>query len=274
MLHDRVVLTPLRSKPMPIYAESIGQNHDQEQMIRTHGYPHYHWLQTLHGEGSFSVEGNSFLLKPNSGILLSPHMTHSYQAITENWQTIYLTFDGRMISDLLTQIGLKTDAVYKWDTESPINNHIINMLENIKNADDAFGLLASTYVYQFLLIINNYAGLQKNPEVSEKLVLLQPLIDQMKIDISNPDMGLNEFANFLNVSPRRLNALFQETFNISPYAYFLNLRIRKAKQILFDSKDQSVKQISAEVGFRSVSHFVATFKRIVGLPPEHFRQLH
>ena len=78
---------------------------------------------------------------------------------------------------------------------------------------------------------NSYAGLQKNSEVSEKLELLQPLLNWMTENISDPNIGVGEFASYLGLTPRRLNALFQETFNISPYAYFLNLRIRKAKQI-------------------------------------------
>ena len=273
MLHDRVVLSPLQSKPMPIYGESIGYNPNQERLSRPQGYPQYHWLQTIRGEGSISVEGNIVSLHENSGILLSPHMTHHYEAVTETWQTVYLTFGGRMIADLLTHIGLKTDAIYCWETESPINTHIFNLLDKVKQTDDAFGLITSTYVYQFLLMVNNYAGLQKNPEVSEKLELLQPLINWMMVNVSDPNVGVREFASYLDISPRQLNTLFQETFNISPYSYFLNLRIRKAKQILFNSEDIAIKFISEEVGFRSVSHFIATFKRIVGLPPEHFRRL-
>ena len=42
-----------------------------------------------------------------------------------------------------------------------------------------FGLITSTSVYQFLLMTNSYAGLQKNSEVSEKLERLQPLINWM-----------------------------------------------------------------------------------------------
>ena len=274
MLHDRVVLSPLQNKPMPIYAESIGYNRNQERLSRPQGYPTYHWLQTISGEGSISIEGNTISLCENSGVLLSPHMTHSYQAITDTWRTVYLTFGGRMVADLLEYIGLKTDAIYCWETESPINIHILDLVDQVKDTDDMFGIMTSTYVYQFLLTVNNYAGLQKNPDVSEKLELLQPLINWMMINISNPNIGVSEFASYLGISPRRLNALFQETFNISPYAYFLNLRIRKAKQILFNSEEIAIKFVSKEVGFRSVSHFIATFIRIVGLPPEHFRRLH
>lgn len=274
MLHDRIVLSSLQKKPMPIYAESIGYNHDQEKMVRTDGYPIYHWLQTLSGEGRFSFEGSTIYLEKNSGILLSPHIPHAYQAQSDNWRTVYLTFGGKMIQDLFTYIGLKTNAIYRWENESPINLYILDLLKELKQTEDTFGLYSSTFVYQFLLMIHSYAGLQKNPEVSEKLELLQPLIKWMNSNTSNPNIGVTEFAHFLDITPRRLNALFQETFHISPYAYFLNIRIRKAKEIIFTSKQKAIKEIAKEVGFRSVSHFVATFKRIVGLPPEQFRQLH
>jgi len=274
MLSQRIVLSPLQSKPLPIYVESIGYNHDQEKLNRPHGYPHYHWLQTINGEGKFNLEGNTFTLGKNNGILLSPHTSHSYQNATTTWQTVYVTFDGRLVSDLLNQIDLKTNVIYRWETDSPLSSYVLNFINKTKSIDDAFGLHYSSFVYQFLLMISFYAGYQKNLEVSEKLSIIEPLIRWMNMNLSNPDIGINDFANFLNISPRKLNALFQETFNISPYAYFLNLRIKKAKEILYSSDDLMIKTIAEKVGFRSVSHFVATFRKTVGLPPSQFRKLY
>ena len=62
MLHDRIALSPLQMKPMPIYAESIGYNHDQEKMIRTDGYPIYHWLQTLEGEKTNNFDNETLFI--------------------------------------------------------------------------------------------------------------------------------------------------------------------------------------------------------------------
>lgn len=273
MIDHRIVLSPLQTKPMPIYAESIGYNHDQEKLIRPHGYPHYHWLQTNSGVGKFNVDGNSYTLEKNSGILLSPNMSHRYQAKTTTWQTIYVTFGGKMVPNLLDHIGLKTDVIYRWETGSPLNTYIFDVLKESRDVDDAFGLYYSSFVYKFVLMINYYAGHQKNPEVSEKLEFIQPLIEWMNIHLSNPDIGIHDFANVLNVSPRKLNELFQETFHISPYAYFLSLRVKHAKEILYESNDITIKAVSKQVGFRSVSHFVATFRKNVGLPPEQFRRL-
>lgn len=273
MIHDRVLLSPIPNRPIPIYAESMGYNQNQEKLDRPHGYPHYHWLQTTRGEGRFSFEGTTFTLQKNSGILLSPHTPHTYQTKTGLWETVYITFGGQMVQQLLNHIGLKTDAIYRWETESPLNTAIFNMLKQSKRMDDAFGLYHSSFVYQFLLKVNYYAGFEKNPEVSEKLARIKPLINWMNANLSNPDIGIHNFADFLNISPRQLNALFQEIFTVSPYAYFLNLRIKKAKELLYQSDHTTVKTIAKQVGFRSVSHFVATFRRQVGLSPERYRVL-
>ena len=52
------------------------------------------------------------------------------------------------------------------------------------------------------------------------------------------------------------------------------MRIKVAKQLLLENKTITVKQISEQVGFRSPSHFIATFRRIVGFSPDQFRDLH
>src|SRR5690625_5154236 len=181
MIHDRVLLSPIPNRPIPIYAESMGYNQNQEKLDRPHGYPYYHWLQTTRGEGQFSFEGTTFTLQKNSGILLSPHTPHTYQTKAGLWETVYITFGGQMVPQLLNHIGLRTDAIYRWETESPLNTAIFNMLKQSKRMDDAFGLYHSSFVYQFLLKVNYYAGFEKNPEVSEKLTRLKPRSEERRV---------------------------------------------------------------------------------------------
>ncbi|MNN78108.1 Transcriptional activator NphR [compost metagenome] len=68
--------------------------------------------------------------------------------------------------------------------------------------------------------------------------------------------------------------MFLQTFGLSPYAYFVRLRIRKSKEMLVTQPDLTVKAISWLVGFRDVSHFVATFRKQSGTTPDQFRRLH
>ncbi|MDL4839064.1 AraC family transcriptional regulator [Aquibacillus rhizosphaerae] len=269
----RFVLTPIRRKALPIYPESIGINPNEQTVNRPHGYPHYHWLQTIEGKGAFVFDGQTFTLSSNSGILLSPFQNHTYYPLTDKWVTCYVTFNGDMVSDLLTHIGLKTNVCFQWEKQSPVANEIMLLISKLEKHEDIFGLHASTYLYQFLLIINNYAKLQDFSHVSTNIEKIAPLIDFMNNKISDPEVGLQEFSQLLAMSPRQLHGIFRDTFNFSPYAYFVHLRIKKAKQLLLDKKILTIKQVGEKVGFRSTSHFIASFRKIVGLTPEQFRQL-
>ncbi|MDC3416026.1 AraC family transcriptional regulator [Aquibacillus salsiterrae] len=269
----RIILTPPQGNPLPIYVETIGFNPEQEKIERENGYPYYHWLQTISGKGVFTIDGQEHLLPQNSGMLIRPNVSHSYRAISNKWQTAYITFNGPIIGELISYTGLKLDAIYQWEKHNPIETILIRWIERMDQPGDVFGTQASTNIYQFLLMLNSYARTQK-PVVSENLAKIQQLITWMHKNISNPNIGLEDFASYLKLSPRSLNGMFREMFSTSPYAYFIDLRLRVAKQLLIESKHLSVKEVANHVGFRSPSHFVATFRKLFGITPDQFRQLH
>lgn len=273
MKFKRIVLAPMQGKPLPIYVETIGFNPNQERIDRENGYPYYHWLQTINGKGVFTIEGQDYTLTKNSGMLIRPNVSHSYYALTTNWETVYITFNGPIIGELLSHSGLKLDAFYQWEESNPIADLLMNFIKQTEDDGDVFGTQASTNVYHFLLTLNNYARSQKLV-ISENLGKVQLLIEWMYEHVGDPNIGLQDFSNYLKLSPRSLNGLFREMFSMSPYAYFIDLRLRIAKQLLVESKNLSIKEVAEKVGFRSPSHFVATFKRVVGITPDHFRRLH
>ncbi len=96
----------------------------------------------------------------------------------------------------------------------------------------------------------------------------------MEVHYHNPDIGLDDLADVLGISSRYLSTLFNQTFGMSPYVYFINVRLRKAKELLAGKEEYTVTRIAEDVGFRDVSHFVATFRRSTGMTPEQFRKLH
>ncbi|WP_100406873.1 AraC family transcriptional regulator [Bacillus solitudinis] len=274
MQHRREFITPLNEHKLPLYAETIGFNPNQDKMIRPNGYPFYHWIQTVRGKGILDYQNQIILLPPNSGTLLLPSIPHSYRKDSqENWETFYLTFDGEMVKEILMNLDLLTTPLYSWEADTPLTNVFEIIDQQKEDVADIFNIKASTIVYQFLLLLKKYGKLQENTAISSNLSKLRPLIDWMKINLSNPDFGLNDMAEYLGFSKRYLNSLFRMTFNVTPYIYFLNLRIQKSKQLLLQNKTVTVKNISFQVGFRSPSHFVATFHRMVGTSPDQYRNI-
>ncbi|MFD1955497.1 helix-turn-helix domain-containing protein [Paenibacillus thailandensis] len=275
LTHLRFVLSPSEEQPLPLTVESLGHNRDQEKVDRPQGYPLYHWIQTERGEGRIAYDDKTVSLPPGSGVLLIPHAPHRYAAVEgSGWETFYLTFGGSASEAILESLGMNRSAYYKWEPDTPFTRQMQQMLRRSETDDDVFGLQLSADAYRFLVMLKKYGQLHNNAPISRNVEKLRPLIEWMEGHLADPDIGLPELAAVLGVSPRHLNGLFRQTFGLSPYAYFINLRIRKAKELLVMQPSAPVRQIGELVGFRDASHFVATFRRSASMTPDQFRRLH
>lgn len=274
IVHRRIVFPHEGGQHLPITLDSIGHNHQQEKVSRSDGYETYHWLQTASGEGVIHFENKSFSLPAGSGVLLLPYTPHRYEASDANWSTSYLTFGGSSAGSILETLGMNMNSFYSWEKEAPLSKLLREILDRYDASQDMFGLAASTDAYRFLLTLSKYGQLHNNTTISRNVDKLQPLLKWMDSHYGDPDLGLNDLADQLGVSGRYLNNLFIQTFGLSPYAYFVRLRIRKSKEMLVSQPDLTVKVISQRVGFRDVSHYVATFRKQSGTTPEQFRRLH
>jgi AraC-like DNA-binding protein len=270
------LLIPLNESKLPLFAETIGFNPAQESIIRSNGYPYYHWIQTVRGTGTFRFQNQTIHLPENSGFLILPHLAHAYknEQSDDQWQTVYVTFDGLMAKEMLMSLGLYQSSIFHWEEEAPLSSFLKNVVAERERTTDHFSIHASSTVYEFLLLLKKHGNTQKsNLKETSHLVTLYSLIDWMKSQLSNPDVGLDDMALYINTSKRYLNSLFQKNFHVTPYAYFVNLRMQQAKILLLENSSVTIGEIALQVGFRSTSHFVATFRKMVGIPPEKYRHL-
>ncbi|MNN11978.1 HTH-type transcriptional activator RhaS [compost metagenome] len=273
--YRRFVFSPSGNSHLPLLVESIGFNPNQETIERPEGYPWYHWIGTAEGEGRLLYGNELFTLPAGSGVLLPPGMPHSYSAsnTNKNWETYYLTFGGNAASSILNGFAIRDTTYFRWESDSPILPLLASLINQLEQIPDLFGLETSTDTYRFLGLLSKY-GQISNVSVTRNTEKLAPLIRWMEDHYGNPDIGLHDLADVLEVSSRHLSKLFQHTFGLSPYAYLVHLRMNKAKERLASNPDHTVSSIAIETGFRDASHFVATFRKHTGMTPQQFRRLH
>ncbi|MBP1989087.1 AraC family transcriptional regulator [Paenibacillus eucommiae] len=269
MLRYFIVLK--QERKLPLFIDSIGV-HEQENVNWPNGYPYYHWLQTIEGEGRFQAAGQTFLLPKNTGVLLPPNMPRQYEAVSSKWRTAFVTFGGSQTQTLLASLGLEYPSAYQWPSQTPLDKWLVRMTRMFMN-EMAPGLDGSSSVYRFLSHLKTYAENQSNP-TSHHNVKLQPLIEWLNDHYQDSSVGLEQMAGFIAVSPQYLNKLFRNLLGTSPYAYLIQLRISKAKNMLATDPLIAVKQVAEWVGFYDASHFVATFRKSEGITPEQFKLLH
>jgi len=82
---------------------------------------------------------------------------------------------------------------------------------------------------------------------------------------------IHALARQFGLNRNKLCGGFQHLYGVSIYDFCRNLRLERARQLLFSS-DLSITQIAAAAGFASASAFSASFVRQFGRSPSRLRQ--
>lgn len=92
------------------------------------------------------------------------------------------------------------------------------------------------------------------------------------IENLHKDADIKKIASKLSVSYSWFRKVFKEYTGFSPNQYFLELKLRRAKELLAES-NFSIKEISYDLNFSSYEYFLSFFKNRVGMTPLEYRNL-
>lgn len=98
---------------------------------------------------------------------------------------------------------------------------------------------------------------------------LMRAIAMMEENIEEP-ISPSLIAEDLGISTRQLERLFGRYLNSTPKHYFMEMRLRRARNLLVQT-EQSITEIAMACGFRSTSHFSKTFRGQFGISPVSHR---
>jgi transcriptional regulator GlxA family with amidase domain len=94
----------------------------------------------------------------------------------------------------------------------------------------------------------------------------------MAANIEEP-LPLAEVAAAIRLSLRQLERLCHRYFSMGPAQYYMNLRLRRASELLMHS-GLPIMQITIACGFQSSSHFCKAYRNLFGHPPSDERRRH
>jgi AraC family transcriptional regulator, glycine betaine-responsive activator len=147
------------------------------------------------------------------------------------------------------------------------------MLNMIK--DDLGRDIAPLISEQFILDrIRNDQDRQHIPLQAQVGVFHERLIKAaalMEANIEEP-MSLDDLASSIGVSRRQIERLFKQHLDRAPTRYYLELRLRRARELLLQTS-MSIMDITTACGFQSPPHFSKCYRNVFGHPPSAERQL-
>ena len=97
-------------------------------------------------------------------------------------------------------------------------------------------------------------------------------IGDMENNLEEP-ISQSELALRAGISSRQLERLFRRHLNMTPTRYYLNLRLKRANQLL-EQTSMSILTVALACGFVSASHFSKCYKEYFEITPREQRRTH
>ncbi|MGD1894409.1 MAG: helix-turn-helix domain-containing protein [Cyclobacteriaceae bacterium] len=126
--------------------------------------------------------------------------------------------------------------------------------------------------------LSNVAENQKDrPRIGAKSDQHYQVLQELMADrhlYRNPDLGREDVASELGISPSYLTQLLKENAEKSFTSFVNEYRVRAVEKMLLDPSFElfDVLSIGLEAGFKSKSAYYATFKSFNGLTPAQFKR--
>ena len=175
------------------------------------------------------------------------------------------------------EYGTGIDVFFQ--TDIPISNIPLVLNPSAKNKiqslfQKAFYVWTSKkqgYYYKTLSILYEiFSELQKTNYIPEKKYkLIEPAVEYMERNFTNPDFCYTELAELCGISYSYFKRLFIEKFGIPPQKYVTQLRINYACDLL-SSNLYNITQIAELVGISDIYYFSKIFKEYTGVSPSKF----
>jgi AraC family transcriptional regulator, glycine betaine-responsive activator len=103
----------------------------------------------------------------------------------------------------------------------------------------------------------------------ESLIKVARLMEE---NIEKP-LALDEIASATGLSRRQIERLFKRHLNCVPKRYYLQMRLRRARELLLQTS-MPIIDITTACGFQSPPHFSRCYRAQFGCPPSAERQRH
>ena len=123
----------------------------------------------------------------------------------------------------------------------------------------------------WFLYLLRYQQSVEEPATQKRGKAAEVMSMRMFLEANCETASLAMLADRYHFTTTYVNRIFKQETGTTVQQYILRARMEKARQLLLQT-DQTVTQISEQMGYEEVSYFIATFRRIYGVTPQQIRK--
>ena len=231
--------------------------------------------------------GNLYLIPCYTTVNMScpKSLTHYYIHFTSRLQTgldIFSMFDcdyhapakdtiiNKKLLDRLLKLN-PNKQLTEYDANVPIYQQALDRTTELDKDRSARAILETNAIMR--LLISAFFNDNTHPQIANTihgLKRFESVIEYIH-DHLDTSLTISQLAKIANLNPTYFSNLFAKLFGTSPLQYINKRRIEKAQQLLLGT-DETLFEISQQIGITDEYYFSRLFKKHIGLSPDHYRK--
>lgn len=188
-----------------------------------------------------------------------------------NYTSSSLRIEPELLEALIQQVTGKNNQVLHFSQpviyNQIISSQILKLNQIIRESGSSletecllFDIFAQLFEYAGETIKYTYPG-KEHKSIARVCEYLQECFDE--------SVSLNYLAEIAGLSPFHLSRVFAKEVGVPPHAYQLQVRLKKATDLLASGKPLA--DVAYETGFCDQSHFQKSFKKKFRITPGHYK---
>ncbi len=228
----------------------------------------YQLIYITQGQGVFYCGHKKHIIRPGTVMLIFPGVSHHYMPDkSTGWIEYWIGFSGDY-PDRLRQEGVlsPSKSVYSIGYHDTLLYFFDKLFDQVREQKPGYQIRSSSDTISLLAEV---ICLEKNRNIKSgdeelvervKFLLEENLYENIDLDFVSGEIGLSKV---------RIQNIFREYTGMTPYQFYLNLKINKAKEWL-DYGTYSVKEISYRLSFKDPCYFSRLFTKKTGISPSRW----
>lgn len=238
---------------------------------RSEGRSDYQLLYVAKGNADFKIDGEHITVEEGSAVIYYPYQPQYYIYHLQNNPEIYwLHFSGAQAEAYLKDLDFKNDSLFNVGIKNEYISIFEKIIRELQVRRKNFFELSNLYALELLSLMSRNMS-----EGSSNIHLINEQLQRI-IEIMNKNFTQKQsimgYAKMCNMSTCWFINNFKTYTGMTPQQYLTNIRLAKAKELLFSSSF-NISEISSIVGYDNPFYFSRIFKKNTGLSPREYKDL-
>lgn len=268
-ISGKAVFPDLAIRVAGYYEKASGHDCIRDQVTE------YQVAYCIEGKGAITCAGKTLPVGKGYVFINIPGHPHHYRADEKDpWTIWWVHFVGPNAAIYFDLLRCQPkESAFCIGLHDRLIDLFKELLRELSRPDEVHQLKATALLH---MILSTMVGLRRQDTHAAHGGRVRMSLDMEKfneyLDANLSGATLKSLAQFASMSVPHFERLFTARTGYSPIQYVIRRRISRSGNLLLQSKNLSVKEISAEIGCEDEHYFSRIFKKVTGLSPLQYRQ--